>query len=93
MGDGVGVAGKAFRPDRAEPLRVDRLGDCAGRLQQPSGLKRVDLMAGHAAETGGGDDLARPTASAAVELRHQRPHRLVSPLADRSSWNCGASYQ
>ena len=74
IGDGVSEVGKAFRADRAEALRVDRLGHGAGLSHEPSGPKRIDLMTDHAGKTGGGDDLARTSASAAVEPRHQRPH-------------------
>ena len=39
VSDGVAATRKAFGPDRAEPLRVDRLGHRAGLLQEPSGPK------------------------------------------------------
>ena len=93
LGDGIGAVGEAVGTDRAEPLRVDRLG-IASRAASSSraacsrSTSRQAMRPSPAAAT---ISPARPPAQPSRLATSSRTGAL--PLADSSSWNCGASYQ
>ena len=72
---GIGAIGKQVGTDGTKPLRRDRFGVAPRDLQQVLGLLAADVAAGHAGQTGLGDDLTGLAASTAVEVGHQFAHR------------------
>ena len=76
--DCVLMGREALAAGTAEPLRPHAPGVLAGGLQQCRSLFSADALASHAVEPGGGDDLTRRAAAAAVELRDQATQRLCT---------------
>ena len=76
---GIGPVGEQVGTDRAEPLRLDLLARYfRATSSSRGGLLAADIAAGHAAQSGFGNDLASPRASTAIEVRHQFAHEHVA---------------